>query len=249
MIEANREKHLKEFVEINKIPEIDLELLDRALTHKSYANEFRGRKGADELLHMHNERLEFLGDAILGNTIAKALFLHFKDHNEGILTKRKAQAVCEPTLAEIGKTLKIGSILRMGKGELATGGAERPSNIANAVEALLGAIFLHHGYTITEEFVKSIWKSYIFEDKIAEASIDFKSGLQEYLTKKLKVRPDYQILREDGPDHEKEYLIGLFVKGSLEVKASGGSRKKAEQKAAKEYIEKNQIQIGPFRIS
>ena len=231
-----RQQALQKFADEQALGRVDLELLDRALTHKSYANELKAKSSTDSHPELYNERLEFLGDTVLGMVVANALFTTFPRENEGNLTKKKAQAVCEATLAEVGNKLEIGSYLLMGKGELATGGATRRSNIANAVEAVIGALFLSSGYENTETQILRLWKAYIEEGRVSEDSVDYKSQLQEHFVQATKTRPEYQVLASRGPDHRKVYEVGLFLKGKKLATATGSSRKRAEQEAAKKYL-------------
>ena len=240
---SERKIALENFRNSHQVSNLSLDYLNQALTHKSYANELNSGDSVKEHPELHNERLEFLGDAVLGNIIAEALFRAHPAESEGNLTKKKAQAVCEPTLAEIGASLDLGSLLIVGKGELASGGTNRASNIANAVEALLGAVFLDQGFETTKELVLRLWRPYLEEERVAEDSIDYKSDLQEHLMKNLKLRPEYKVVSTDGPDHKRIYEVALFIKDKKQVVARGSSIKRAEQAAARAYIEVNQLKL------
>lgn len=233
-----RKKKLTEFAKQVDIEDLDLEKIDQSLTHKSYINEVRNKPGNKnpDIEILHNQRLEFLGDAVLGMIIARELYVLFPEEPEGSLTKKKSMAVCEPTLAEIGQKMEIGKYLLLGKGEISTGGRERSSNIADALEAILGAIYLDRGLPRVEKFILKNWQPYLQKKKIAEFSIDYKSTLQELLMQK-KIRPEYRVLDAVGPDHNKIFIIGLFIEGKAICQAEAHSRKKAEQKAASIYLE------------
>ena len=240
---TERQKQLKNFLSKLRISIKSLKLIDQALTHKSYANEILKGFDRNAVPDIHNERLEFLGDAILGMSIARALFKLYPEENEGALTHRKAQVVCEATLYEIGMQLSIGEYILLGKGERDSGGAERTSTIANTVEAVLGAIFESDGFEVTEKLILRLWDPYLSEKKIASASIDHKSRLQEYLLAKRKTRPSYKILKEAGPEHAKEYTVGLFINGKKESQGTGQNKKKAEQNAAEIFLKENNIHL------
>lgn len=233
-----RKESLKTFVKRNNILGVSEDLLNQALTHKSYCNELKidAKKNSDPV--KHNQRLEFLGDAILGLIIAKTLFKLMPKANEGLLTKKKSMAVCEPTLAEIGDKLHLGEYLLLGKGETQTGGVTRSSNIADALEALIAGIYLSAGAEKTEEFILKHWMPYLEETKVAMFSVDHKSILQEIMVKTRKTRPEYRVISTEGPEHEKIFLIGLYINGEECGRAKENSRKKAEQKAALEYLKK-----------
>jgi len=230
-----RAKQISKFCTKYHLEHVDVTLIDQSLTHKSYANELKKQKRS--LLHQfHNQRLEFLGDAVLGMVIARELYRLFPEANEGELTKRKSQAVCEPTLGEIAKKMQIGDYLLMGKGESSTGGNIRISNLADALEALIGCIFISNGFSHAEEFILTHWEPYLSLSKSPRFSIDYKSHLQEHLVKDGKLRPEYRVLSTEGPEHNKEFLIGLFIKGVEVTRGLATSRKKAEQKAAYSYL-------------
>jgi ribonuclease-3 len=152
-----RKALMQQFIDHNNLQGISMELLNQALTHKSFSNEVKGQGGRVGNIEFSNQRLEFLGDAILGLAIAKTLYDLIPDANEGELTKRKSMAVCEPTLAEIGEKLQLGNYLLMGKGELQTGGIARASNIADALEAVIASIYLSAGLELTLEFILKFW--------------------------------------------------------------------------------------------
>lgn len=211
--------------------EVDLSIFDLALTHKSYSNEFKKRKNTVS----SNQRLEFLGDAVLGLVIVQYLYLQYPNDDEGTLTKMESALVKCETLAEVAKEINLGSYLLLGKGEQANGGAQRISNLADALESLLGALFLTLSFDKTNAIVLKLWQNHL--NKINSYQ-DYKSLLQEWLVQKQQVRPEYKVLYEEGPDHQKTFTVGLFVGLELKQQAKGKNRKKAEQQAAFEYLKK-----------
>ena len=238
-----REAQLRSFIAENNIPKISFEFIDIALTHKSYANEFKKHRRYSLPLDIHNQRLEFFGDAVLGMIVAEELYRNKTDYDEGKLTKKKAQVVRESTLAAIGNQLGIGRVLLMGKGEVASRGIQKVSNIADAVESLIAAIFLETGYEKTKDFVLKICGPYIKRDEVPQDSIDYKSYLQEYLVKKEKIRPEYKVMNIEGPEHKKTYVIGLYILGKQVSEAKGNSKKKAEQHAAENFFRDHNIRV------
>lgn len=242
-MEKNRKKELKLFTQKYNLPKVSLDLLDQALTHKSYANEnYHGYRNKLKN-NLHNQRLEFLGDTILGTVIALAICRQCEECDEGGLTKKKSRIVCEATLAEIGDSMELSRYLLLGKGEKETGGSKRKSNIADAMESVLGAIFLDCGYEAAEDFILKYWDPYIEGEAIVTGSIDYKSYLQEWLIKKKKIRPEYKVIDTSGPEHNKDYEIGLYIENKLYSTGKAKSRKKSEQIAAENYIKKFKIQI------
>lgn len=194
-------------------------LLEEALTHKSFSME-DGRQP-------FNERLEFLGDSILNAAITDYLFRRFPEDNEGKLSKLKAQLVARPSLVEWAKELKVGSYLMMSESEEETGGRERDSLLANAMEALIGAIFLDQGFEKAREFVL---QKFTQKKRIVEK--DYKSKLQEIIQKKYKIPPTYTTLNESGPDHDKTFCMEVRIRKKFLGEGEGKSKKEAEQHAA-----------------
>lgn len=239
---SQRKAILRDFRDRNNLQINNLELLGIALTHKSWANEQTAEREAPDVSSF-NQRLEFLGDAVLGLVIAKALYDKYRDQDEGFLTRMKSQAVCEATLADLGNTLGLGDLLIMGKGELAGGGNTRPSNIADATEAILGAIFEDAGFEAVEAIILRLWQPYLEREKTATASIDYKSRLQEWLVKKSQMLPEYRVIDTHGPEHARIYQIGLFIQYELKASGKAGSKKRAEQEAARIYLEKNAAHV------
>lgn len=207
----------------------DEELLKTALTHSSYANERRCAC---------NERLEFLGDSVLGLTVSRYLFEKMRNVNEGSLSKIRASLVCEESLARIARGLELGKFLRLGHGEIMQGGRERNSLLSDAMEAVFAAIYLDSNFETAEKKIKEIMGASLKEGVKGSFYHDYKTTLQEVLQKKNHSRAEYKILREEGPDHEKQFVVGIMVKGEVFAEGSGQNKKEAEQMAAKYALEK-----------
>lgn len=200
-----------------------------ALTHPSYV--FENPQFGKE----NNQRLEFLGDAILDFIIAEYLFLNYPDRPEGELTKMRAAVVNETTLAHKAHDIGLGQELLLGKGEQVSGGRERPSILADAWEALIGAIYLQYGFQEVRRIILELLRPAINE--VAEGNYgDYKTVLQEKAQRE-EIEVNYQILAEDGPDHNKSFTAGVFLKGNLMGKGIGRTKKEAEQHAAKQVLE------------
>jgi len=208
----------------------DQELLERALTHKSYANENR--------VLAHNERLEFLGDAVLGLVISEYLMKACPDSSEGDLSRLRAAVVSEPALAAIARKIGLGSYLLLGKGEEQTGGRDKDSLLANCLEALIASIYLDAGNTAVEAFVIRFFEETIKKACASRSTLDYKTELQELCQERLKQLPEYRIVSETGPDHQKQFEVELSVKRQVYGRGVGKSKKEAEQRAAKEALKK-----------
>mgnify|MGYP000851258812 CR=1 FL=1 len=202
----------------------DKNLLTQALTHSSYANEHR-------LDHNHcNERLEFLGDAVLEIVTSDFLYHKYTDKPEGDLTKIRASIVCEPTLAYCAEDIQLGSYLFLGKGEDATGGRNRNSVVSDAMEAVIGAIYLDGGFASAKEFVHRFIMTDIEHKKLF---YDSKTILQEQVQKNWHDGEiSYVLTGEEGPDHDKTFLVDLYVAGEKKSSGKGRTKKAAEQDAA-----------------
>jgi len=235
-MDSIRKKELEKFLDNIGIKVYQLDLINESLTHRSFVNEQKKISKLKNEYTVYNQRLEFLGDAVLGLVISKALFHRFSDENEGDLTKRKAMAVCAPTLSEIAEKIGIGHYLLMGKGEVQSGGSRKSSNIADALESLIGAIYLGSEFDNVEKFILKYWEPYLLGGKVAEYSVDYKSNLQEYLMKRGKYLPEYRVVSTSGPEHEKMFEVALFLAGKEIIRSVDTSRKKAEQKAAYQYM-------------
>lgn len=202
-------------------------LLHEALMHKSYSNE------NPEDTTDCNERLEFLGDAVLDLVIGQRTFQNYPQMHEGDLTRVRAELVRERNLAEVARKINLGPCLKMGKGERRSGGENKDSLLANAVEALFGAIFLDGGYPVAQTVIE---KMFIDEIKLAannEFDVDYKTRLQEYCQRVHRQTPDYILVAEVGPDHQKHYSIEVQLQGNRVSSGEGRSKKLAEQDAAR----------------
>jgi ribonuclease-3 len=209
------------------------ELLERALTHKSFSNENR------EVRSPNNERLEFLGDAVLGHVIGEQIYRSFPNLQEGALSKIKAHLVSSNMLGAKGRALEIGRFLRMGAGEARSGGAEKLSLLADAFEAVVAAIYLDGGLPATVAFVRRVFGPEIDGIDIGDLSFhDYKTTLQETAQSLGLPLPEYRVVDESGPDHEKAFVVELLWDGDAFAQGSGSSKREAQRKAAKEALKK-----------
>jgi ribonuclease III len=208
----------------------DGSLLKTALNHSSYINECRIR---DE---NSNERLEFLGDAIFDAVISEYLFNRLEHSEEGELTKKRAAIVRESSLAECANKLGLGDFLMLGKGEENTGGRHRKSILADAMEAVIGAIYVDGGYNAAKQFILTAFSETIESVTAGERCIDFKTAIQERLQTNGDVAISYIIEKEEGPDHNKIFYVKLEACGGVMGRGSGKNKKEAEQNAAKDAL-------------
>ena len=206
----------------------DISILETALTHSSYANE----KGNG---HKYNERLEFLGDSVLGFVTADYFFNNMKDLPEGQLTKLRAAAVCEGACCDYAKQIDLGDYLFLGKGEQKTGGRERASILADAFEAVIASIYLDGG---TEEARKFILRFIVpAVEKHRLSFKDYKTVLQEVIQKNPEEKLTYVLVGESGPDHDKRFEVEVHLNSIVIGRGTGGTKKHAEQEAAREALE------------
>jgi len=204
-------------------------LIRNALTHSSYANENRGSSCPD------NERLEFLGDSILGFVVADYLFRHYQDRLEGDLTRIRADLVCEGNLAKAARSVHLGDYLLLGNGEDNNGGRNRDSILADATESVLAAAYLDSGF----EAAKGIVDRLILTDIPTKArNFDYKTSFQELVQREKNQSIHYVLVGESGPDHDKKFEVEVILNGSVVGHGSGTSKKRAEQEAAKNAIQK-----------
>ena len=208
----------------------DISLLQNALAHSSYANE----RWHNSLLS--NERLEFLGDSILGMTVADHLYRNFPDRPEGELTRMRADMVCEKTLAAVANRIGLGQHLLLGHGEERFGGRNRDSILADAVESVIAACYLDGGFESAAAFIRS----FILCDVPVKQlhNVDYKTALQELVQRKKNQVLTYALVGESGPDHDKSFLVEVSLNGQVVGNGSGRSKKKAEQMAAQDAMEK-----------
>lgn len=207
------------------------ELLRRAFTHRSYLNENR------DLESSHNERLEFLGDAVLELIVTEYLFEKYPDSTEGDLTAYRASLVNAITLSEVAQKINVNDYLLLSKGEAKDTGKARQYILANTIEAIIGAIYLDQGYDIAKYFIsKNLF--HLIDKIVADQSwIDAKSKFQEKAQEKEGQTPLYKSLKEEGPDHDKKFTIGVYLGNNLIAEGSGMSKQEAEQVAAKKALE------------
>lgn len=209
----------------------DAALLETALSHSSYANENRGSCES-------NERLEFLGDSILGMVVAEKLYTTYPDMPEGQMTKLRAELVCEQSLYEVAKELDFGKSLRLGKGEEHTGGRGRPSILADCVEAVIAAMYLDGGIEPASAFIhERILSGIDAKGNVKRHLSDCKTALQELIQKKSDQVLEYKLLSESGPDHCKTFTMGVWLNGKQIGTGTGRTKKEAEQSAARCALE------------
>lgn len=223
-MDAKRQKQLEVFLQRLGLQVQDLSLLNLALTHPTYAFEHD--------LPAHNQRLEFLGDAVLGLVVTEYLYQEFPSLPEGDLTRLRAAIVCEASLARVARQLGLGDLLLLGCGEEQSGGRQRPSNLADALEAVIGSLYLTEGLSVVQRLVRQL-----FADSLKELDgqriMDSKTRLQEWVQKRGTDNVSYRILAEWGPDHAKQFKAGVFYRGRLLATGEGRSKKEAEQEAAR----------------
>lgn len=229
-LDTARLKALDAFQAQLGIPFRDLELLDEALTHSSYVNESAEGRAHD------NQRLEYLGDAILGFLVGEWLYNTYPRAQEGELTALRALIVRTESVAELGRRMGIGYHLSMGRGESSTGGQDRDANLCAAVEALIGALYLDHGLGVTRAFVYAFMEERASEIGPVQAK-DAKSYLQEHVQSTLHETPQYRIVSEDGPDHAKVFTAAVLVNQQVWGQGTGSSKQAAQQAAAQAAIE------------
>ena len=215
----------------------DISLLEQALVHSSYINENPGHATG------HNERLEFLGDAVLGWIVAEHVYQQFPDFNEGDMTRLRAALVRRETLARVARTIHLGDYLYMGKGEEASGGRSKTANLAGALEAVIAAVYHDRGRDVTREFVlkllKGEWDKAVnkgFED-------DYKSLLQMVTQSKYQVIPVYRLVSQTGPDHDKVFTVEVSANNTVLGSGTGKSKKLAETGAAHSALQRLDIEF------
>jgi len=208
----------------------DLNLLKEALTHRSYLNEVKEKISS-------NERLEFLGDAVLSFIISSWLFKKFPEYPEGKLTNLRSNLVKTSSLAKIAQKLKIGDYLLLSKGEKESQGQKNPTLLANTMEAIIGAIFLDQGTETVKNFIKTHFNP-LLEEIIKTGRLkDYKSLLQEKIQAQEKPAPIYKTIKEEGPEHDKIFTVNVIVENKILATGKGKSKQKAEQQAAKKALQ------------
>ena len=201
------------------------QLLQQALTHKSYSNE-------QSEVTLHNERLEFLGDAVLELAVSDLVYRRYPDIPEGGLTRIRSEVVCETGLAAVARRLNLGEVLLLGKGEEKSGGREKPSLLSDALEALLGAVYCDSGFVVACQVVETIFAEKIEVTARSRYGTDYKTCLQERLQAGHGKLPEYILTQVSGPDHERIFSMEVRFAGKLLGSGCGPSKKRAEQQAA-----------------
>jgi ribonuclease-3 len=207
----------------------EIGILKESLTHRSFVNENLNPKGRD------NERLEFLGDAVLNLVLSDLLIQKFPKLLEGPLSKIRAGQVNEKNLAHLAEGLDLGDYLLIGKGEEQTGGRRKPSLLADALEAILGAVYLDGGYEAARSVIDRLFRARL--DQMQTLSLDFKTLLQEFCQAQMKTTPVYRVIKEEGPDHRKTFFVEVSVQGTIISNGQGGTKKEAQQRAAEKAFQ------------
>lgn len=225
-LSAERKKALRQFCKHLSIRFSDYALLDLAFHHRSYANEDARHR------HVNNERLEFLGDSVLGMATAAFLYADMADNPEGDLARIKSVVVSEQTLAPVAVAMGIDKMLVLGRGEEMSGGRQKKAILADAVEAVIGAYYLDAGYAAAEKLVLSLIVPEIRKVQENRGAKDYKTILQEFYQKKCKACPVYELVRKTGPDHDQTFWVTVRLGGTTYGPAQGKNKKTAEQHAA-----------------
>jgi ribonuclease-3 len=214
-------------------------MLELALTHKSFANE---QMNGIANVQTDNERLEFLGDAVLDLALSDLLMTKFSENTEGALSKKRASLVNEDSLAKLASELKLEEVIRLGKGEAKSGGLQKPRILASTLEALLGGIYLDGGYEASKATVARLFEGRLgdLDGTSADFSADFKTRLQERIQETRKNTPTYHLENEAGPDHDKLFEVSVRVDSDVLATGIGKSKKAAEQDAARKALEQMQ---------
>ncbi|MCK9229274.1 MAG: ribonuclease III [Syntrophales bacterium] len=210
----------------------DISLLKSALTHRSYVNENQGSGRIDD-----NERQEFLGDAVLQLAVSELLYSRFPNFSEGMLTKVRASLVTDQALSRLAVSYGIGDFLLLGRGEEASGGREKESLLANALEAVMAAIFGDGGYEAAQKFIKKTFEPLLDDLENERLYHDYKSRLQELSHELFQSIPSYRIRGTRGPDHDKTFEVEVDIERTVRAAGSGKSKKEAEQQAARRALD------------
>lgn len=211
---------------------INPSLLEQALIHSSYLNEYPGTVPAS------NERLEFLGDAVLGFIVAEKLYQNSPGLAEGEMTRIRSALVRGETLAQIARSLKLGDYLYLGKGEEAGGGRQKPANLSGALEAVIAAIYLDRGLAVTRKLVLG-WLAGELQEVVGRGKgVDYKSKLQEMIQSEYHSSPSYRTIQSAGPDHDKLFTVEVMIGDKVLGRGAGKSKKLAETKAARDALER-----------
>ncbi len=207
-------------------------LLEQALVHSSYINENPGLATSD------NERLEFLGDAVLGLIIAEELYRRFPQFSEGEMTRVRSSLVRQDALCRLAKSLKLGDYLYLGKGEEGGGGRDKPANLSGALEALTAAVFLDRGLAVTQKFVLRLMSRKMAKALSRGVEVDYKTRLQETMQAKWQLKPKYRVIEATGPAHDRRFTVEVMGGDSVLGRGSAKSKKAAETEAARIALDK-----------
>ena len=217
----------------------DPSLLEQALVHSSYVNENPG------FAPTSNERLEFLGDAVLDYIIAEKLYQDFTHLSEGEMTKLRAALVRRDSLVNIARAISLGGHLYLGKGEEASGGRDKPANLAGALEAVIAAICLDQGLSATRDFISRLFDKELQKVISQGAAVDYKSKLQELVQAKQQPTPTYQVVEAVGPDHDKRFTVEVRIGSHTLGRGSGKNKKMAENEAARSALQRLSTNFTP----
>jgi len=230
-MDKERNEKLKDFEKRVSYTFNNISLLDNALTHRSYVNE------KQEFPCKDNERFEFLGDAVLELCISDILMKKFPDYTEGQLSKLRASLVNEQALSELAKNFHLGDFLLLGKGEESSGGRNKRSILSNTFEALMAAIYLDSGYEKAYRLITDLFQALLENGFDQTIYGDYKTYVQEISQNRFKVIPEYVLIHQYGPDHDKIFQTELVIPGILKTTGTGKNKKDAEQQAAKKALE------------
>lgn len=226
-MDESRRQQLEELQDLLGVKFNDIGMLNQSLSHTSYAYELEGNNGL-----FQNERLEFLGDVVLGLIVSEYIYHKYPTYMEGDLAKVRAKVVSRPILTKRAKLLNLGKYILLGKGEEMTGGRSRHSILADTFEAVIGAIYLDSGLEKSRSFILSQLKEDIEKITYDAHVQDYKTDFQEFTQKKFKTLPFYKVINKEGPDHKRTFEVAVIVKGKIWGIGKGGSKKEAEQQAA-----------------
>ncbi|MGL5649323.1 MAG: ribonuclease III [Clostridium sp.] len=219
---------LKEMEAVLGVTFANLSYLRIALTHSSFANQYKDSE--------YNERLEFLGDSVLQLSVTEYLYKNYKEKSEGELTKIRSLIVCENSLYEVARSVNIGAYIRMSRGEELTGGRSRVSIQADAIEAVIAAIYLDKGFEYAREFILTKFHDIIDKAINNKIILDFKTKLQEFLQQNGEVNITYELVKFEGPPHRRKFYTRVLINDEVKGEGDGYSKKEAEQKSAKQAL-------------
>jgi ribonuclease-3 len=237
MLDAERKQKIQDLMATFGVEINNFDLFDQALTHASAAADL----GAPEYNY---ESLEFLGDAVLGLAAAQHLFDDFPDRTPGEYSKMRAGLVSKRCLSRVARNLEIGPIVRLGRGEEMAGGRQRTALLADCLEALIGAVYLDSGWDTARQVVGTIFQDEFSRADVSIRAWDYKSRLQDYCQARRIALPDFRVIKESGPDHQKEFEVEVLVEGQVRGTGRGRSKKEAEQLAAREALGQNEHNNG-----